>query len=167
MKWKWIIVFISSLTFLGNAYGQGSFLYLKKIGSKRSIRFYKGENIKLKLREETHFVSGEIQSLGKDTLTLLNTKVPISDIELVYIRNKNVSWFSFRSSPSKLLTAGILLPAVDALNQSINDNRNVNIGRGIWITSVVLVGYSFLLKAIEPRYFQVDQKHKITIIDKS
>ncbi len=149
-----------------DAFAQQPFLYLKKLGGRREVRFFSGEEIRFQLKGDPYFVSGPIEGFGDDYFVVFGTEVYLKDIDRFDIKGKNVSWFSFRSSPGKLMMAGLALPIVDVGNQLITEKEGkVNLHPSVIIVSAALITASIILRLIEPKYFVLGEKRKAVIVN--
>lgn len=161
-----VLFLLFSFIFSGFTTSAQSFLYLKKLGGSRSTKYLIGDEIKFQLKGDPYFTTGAIESFGTDYFVIFDTPVFIKDIARIDIRKKNVSWFSFRSSPNKLFIAGIFLPIVDIGNQLITEKKNsVKVHKSIWLTSIGLVVSGIGLRIIAPKYFELGYKRKAVIIN--
>ena len=76
-----------------------SYLELKKLGKKRKIEFFSGEEIRFKIKNDENFSMARITGIYDDYINFNNIRVNIDDIELIDIRHKswiyNI-WYKFR-----------------------------------------------------------------------
>ncbi len=159
-----LITFLFSWTSV-DAFAQQQFLYLKKLGGKREVRFFRGEEIRFQLKGDPHFVTGTIEDFGENYLVVFGTEVYLENIARIDIKSKKVSWFSFESSTGTMLMAGLALPIVDVANQLITEKEGkVNLHPSVIIVSAVLVTASLILKLLEPKYFVLGEKRTAVIV---
>ncbi|MEM9327189.1 MAG: hypothetical protein AAGA85_16090 [Bacteroidota bacterium] len=142
-----------------------AFLYLKKLGGKQEVKFFKGEEIRFQLRGDEYFVSGQIEGFGVEAFIVHGTEVSLKDVDRYDIRNKRTSGFDYQTSSAVMLTAGIALPLVDLGNQFIVEGRDrVRLHPSIIITSASLIVGSFIIRWLEPRYFVPGRKKRAIIV---
>ncbi len=157
------IFFLASLSTEGQ-----TFLYLKKLGGKRSVKYYAYDEVKFQLKGDPYFTTGKIQGFGEDHFVVHDTEVYLEDIARFDIRDKNVTYFSFRSSPGKLMFAGFLLPLADFTNRTVVSGEEASVPhKSIWISSLALFSAGITLRLIAPKYFELGTKRKAVIVTKS
>ncbi len=163
-RWILIAIFWS----LGGSAIAQHILYLKKLGGSRSVKYQVQDEIKFQLRGDTYFTSGKIEGFGSDYFIIHETEVYLKDIWRFDISDKNVTYFSFRSSPGKLMFAGILLPLADFTNQTVVAGNSASWPpNSIIIASGSLILAGLGLRLIAPRYFKLGTRRIAVIIEKS
>lgn len=143
-------------------YAQASdnpYLLLTKIGSGFQLRIEQYEELTFRLKDEEYFVSGIIEDFTDSSFYVYETEIPLREIAEIDIRNKNHSIWSFRSSPGKLVTAGIMLMTMDLLNQREKISKKISIISG----SLILAGV--IMKIAERKYFAPGKRNKLHIIN--
>ena len=128
-----------------------SFIYLKKVGGNFERRIYINDTIRFKLKGDDYFTRGGIELLTDSSFYVYNTEVLLKDIEAVDVNRGFLGM--------KVLIAGLLLPAIDIMNQSYPPSEEIlKISGG-------LIGVAVLLAIFRKRYFKPDKKnHKMKII---
>ncbi len=114
--------------------------------------------MRFQLKNETNWINGTIEGFTDSSFLIHETEVMLNDISVIDIRGKNHSTWSFKSSPGKLIFAGLAFPIVDMLNQ-----RQV-VTPGILIISGGLIVAGIVMKAIERKEFSPGDRNRIRII---
>lgn len=141
-------------------------LYLKKVGGPFELTYSLKESIRIKLEGEHDFNSGTIQSFTDSSFITMDTEILLDQIACIDIRGKNFSMFSFRSSPGKLMIAGLLLPPVDYINNRVvQSEKNTRIESGILMLSGGLLLSGVALRLLEKKKFKPGKRHKMAILD--
>ena len=131
-----IIVFLvlSALSF--SVSGQ-TFLVLEKMGTKKRFEFYPGEQIEVKLNNDTYFTRLNILALGDSSINTENQNVMLSDIMAVQVKGKN--GFLKYAGPL-LMIAGAALFTFDIINQTVVQGGGYDFSPGVAAVSASLIG---------------------------
>lgn len=154
---KIFFLFILSSGLLCQIHAQ-SHLYMNALGKPFQLRIYEEEYIKFRFEGDKNFTSGIIESFTDSGFYIHETHVLLSDIERFDIRGKNFGIWSFRSSPGKLMIAGLFFPLIDIINHNSPPAPNTLLISGILFTSGIV------MKSIQRKYFIPGPRNKVSII---
>ncbi|MEJ2003430.1 MAG: hypothetical protein P8X57_00350 [Cyclobacteriaceae bacterium] len=148
-----------------SASAQERYLLLRKVGKPYQIIFEEGEQMRFRVKGEKHFVEDYIQGLSGDYIRFHYYNIHLDEIEAIDVRDRNFTVFSFRSSPGKLIVAGVGLIVIDQANQVLIRDEPAGLSTGTAIVAGSLVASGFLLRAIQKKYFRPGGKFKIEIVN--
>lgn len=103
------------------------FLALEKRGKNKRIRFYPGDKIVFQLKNDPNIYQPIIEQVSDNSITVYDTKIPLSEIKYIYIRPKRRL---IRLVKSFLFIFGIGYIVIDAVNHSFTTNRDVLVTGG-------------------------------------
>ena len=111
------IYIILFFVFVSNNLHSQYYLELKKASKIKSFKFFPGEKIRFKLKDDENFTQGYITGISEDKLRFNYIEVSVSDIEIVDIRNKSSNFFK---SGGKYIAGGsIAFFIIDFVNLSL------------------------------------------------
>jgi len=148
-----------------SAFAQERYLLLRKVGKPYQIIFYEGESMRFRVKGEKYFVEDFIQGLSGNSIRFHYYNIQLDEIDAIDVRSRNFTVFSFRSSPGKLIIAGIGLIAIDQLNQVVIRDEPAGVSTGTAIVAGSLIASGFILRLIQKKYFRPGGKYKIEIVD--
>ena len=121
-----------------------SYLELKKLGKKRKIEFFSGEEIRFKIKNDENFSMARITGIYDDYINFNNIRVNIDDIELIDIRHKSSNTFKGIGYIISGTSLGFF--AIDIINLSVVQKntlkRSFNEKIGITSLSGIFLGIS-------------------------
>lgn len=103
------------------------FLSLEKRGKNKRLRFYAGDQIIFQLKNDPNIYKPIIEAVDENSITVFETKIPLSEIEYIYIRPQRRLLRLLRSF---LVIAGVGYILIDLVNHSFNPNKDVLIRGG-------------------------------------
>ena len=128
-----VLVLITGLSF--SASGQ-TFLVLEKMGTKKRYEFQQGTQIEVLLNNDDFYTRLTILNLGDSAIFSESDTVIFSSIKAVKLRGEN-TWLKI-AGPS-LMLAGVLLFAIDAINQTAVSGGSYEVSTGVAVASTTLV----------------------------
>ena len=143
-----------------------SYLYLKKLGGANFMRYRLQDEIRFQLKGDDRFASGTITQFGENFFMIHETKIYLDSLYRIDIRNKSGLSRGMRGSSNPLITASILLPLADFVNNTVVSGEEADMPhRSVWIGSLALLGAGIGLKLLAPKYFELGPKRKAVIIN--
>jgi hypothetical protein len=134
------------------------FLYLTKINRNFQLKYFAGNEIRLRLHEQEYFTSGIIEGFTDSSLIIHSTEILLASIAQIDIQGLNYSVWSYRSSPGKLIIAGLLLPLVELGNTG-------RIGPSIGISSLLILSSGITMRLLEPKFFIPGGRNKMNVVN--
>ena len=145
------IIFIMSFS---NLCFSQNFLELKKIGMKKKIEFYPGEEIRFKLKNDENFSRAYITGVYDGYMNLNRIKINFEDIERVDIREKSSNTFIGIGKTLFVVSLGYL--TIDLVNltvvRGISLKNAFNQNQALISFSGLTLGIS--LQFIKKKYFK-------------
>ncbi len=132
-----IIMSIHCFLSVNQVYGQDKYLVLEKMGRKKRIVFYPGDEITFKMKNSDLEITDAIVDLHDSLILFLNSYVRPKEIEYVKLE-RNVGLLSPSNGP-KLIIAGVGLFLIDQLNNSIIQGNELRINDDIVKTSLIMI----------------------------
>ncbi len=140
------------------------FILLKRGANQKSqIRFYPGEEITYKSKKIGYFITDIIQSVDKDYIHMRENIISPEDIEAIDIRRKDPRNKTLRNLNALLISAGVILISAETIN-SLYQNREVSIDKGVGLTSGIILGTGLAMIPIRYKTFKNQGRNKIQII---
>ena len=131
-----------------------SYLELKKLGKKRKIEFFSGEEIRFKIKNDENFSMARITGIYDDYINFNNIRVNIDDIESIDIRNKSSD--AFKGVGYIISGASLGYFVIDIFNMAVVQKntlkRSFNEKIAISSLSGVFIGISITF--IKKKYFK-------------
>lgn len=139
------------MLFCINASGQRKLL-IGKFGKPAKYIFDEGETIRIRLTSEKHWNKAIIQHIGKDYITLHNTRIALDEIAAVDIRNSGKNRF-LKTLASISAIGGLGFAAIDQLNRTLIRNEPGIDKKSLAISGTFLIagGIFLLLKKKQVR----------------
>jgi len=119
-----------------NAYAQ-TFLVLEKMGTKKRFEFHPGQTVTVRLYGDKFYTPLVINGFGDKSIIAADKTYPLQDIYMVKIPDRSPV---IRGSGFTLMVAGVLLFAIDALNQTVVQGSYYKFSPGVAIASGALIG---------------------------
>jgi hypothetical protein len=159
---KFLLLFISFNLLAGFCFGQ-RFLALDVYGISRlkRIKFFPGDEIRFKMKNDHTLYKGEITVLGDSSFDIEGMNVPLKIVTRIYVDKGN---FLTKDIASFLFDAGVGFIILNTLNNALNnitpilDKRAVIIGG-----SLALAGEAMRLSA--KKRYRIGENRQLKIID--
>lgn len=145
-----ILFIFCCMSFQGISQGQ-RYLVLDKPGSVKRIRYYVGEELKFKLKDDKTVYTDVIEDVGDSSIKIRGTQIPLKDIRMV-IRYKEGGLLN--QAIYILPRAGILYFLADTFNPVFRGG-SVDVSR-----SGIIVGSSFVAGGLFLKLFK-KKKYRI------
>jgi len=131
-----------------------NYLELKKLGKKRKIEFFPGEEIRFKIKNDESFSIARISGIYDDYLNFNNIQVNLKDIESIDIRNKSSD--ALKGVGYIVSGASLGYFTIDIFNMTVVQGntlkKSFNEKMGITSLSGIFVGISITF--IKKKYFK-------------
>ena len=114
-----------------------TFLVLEKMGTKKRFEYRIGDKMEIMLNTDDYFTKIRLLGLADSALFTENLEIDFSTITAVKL-NKNANFF--KVSGPVLMFAGVVLFAIDLINQSVVQGGGYQFSSGVAIASTTLVG---------------------------
>lgn len=153
------IVFLFLLTM--PAFGQGQrFLALDKPGKVKRLRYYVGDEIKIKLKGDKLVYTDQIEEITDTSLVIRKTHIPIRNIRAV-VRFKQGGLLN--QAISKLPIAGAFYFLADTFNPVFYGGE-VEVSRSGIIVGSSLIASSFALRLVRKRTYRINQYRTLKVL---
>ncbi len=164
-KWvKFILVFVILLSAQVSFSQSKDFILLKRgTNLKSQIRYYPGEEITYKSDKIGYFVTDIITGIDQEYIYLTENILAPKNILEIDIRNKDPRNSTLRNLNALVLGAGLILISAESIN-SIYQQCEFSIDRGIGLTSGILVGTGLALLPLRYKTFKNHKRNKIQLI---
>tara|TARA_B100002052_G_scaffold103197_1_gene95226 strand:+ start:1286 stop:1837 length:552 start_codon:yes stop_codon:yes gene_type:complete len=131
-----------------------SYLELKKLGKKRKIEFFSGEEIRFKIKNDENFSMARITGIYDNYINFNNIRVNIDDIELIDIRHKSSNTFKGIGYIISGTSLGFF--AIDIINLSVVQKNTLkrSFNEKIGITSLTGIFLGISITFIKKKYFK-------------
>ncbi|MGM0946814.1 MAG: hypothetical protein ACQEW9_16675 [Bacteroidota bacterium] len=151
-----------------NSFAQSEDFLLVKRGfqEKKYLRFYTGESITYKSKKLGYFVTDQIRGFSQDYIFLSENILALEDILEIDIRNKDKRNSTLKNLNFLILGSGIILLTAESIN-SLYQNREFSIDRGVGLTSGILLGTGLALLPIRYKTFKNQGRGRLQIILKN
>ena len=138
-----------------------SYLELKKLGKKRKIEFFSGEEIRFKIKNDENFSMARITGIYDDYINFNNIRVNIDDIELIDIRHKSSNTFKGIGYIISGTSLGFF--AIDIINLSVVQKNTLkrSFNEKIGITSLTGIFLGISIHFIKKKYFKNNGLNRI------
>lgn len=113
-------------------------MVLEKMGTKKRYMYYIGEQINYQLLGQKTFESSLVTNILDSGFVANNDTISFSTISSVNIKNKRKLTIVDAAGPV-LISAGVILFAIDAINRGIVQEGGYTWDSGIGTTSAILV----------------------------
>lgn len=131
----------------------------KPAGREKRLRFFEGDRLTFRLKNDPTRYSGIITHLEDQSLYIGDTRVLLSDIDAITIRNRYKDSGILNSAPFILPLAGLIYFAADGLNPGSK------ISSGTYIVSGSLIGTGVIIKLFQKKTYRIDGTRRLKIID--
>jgi len=144
------------------AYSQDKYLVLEKLGRKKRIVLYPGDEITYKIKNSDLEISDAITDFHDSLVLLTNSYVKPKEID--YVRIEHAEGFLSPSNGPKLIIAGVSLFFIDQLNYSIIQGNDFRLDKDILKTSLILVMGGAIWKSFRYTKFRNRGNRRIRIV---
>jgi len=121
----------------GDVYGQDKYLVLEKLGTKRRVVFYPGDEVIFKMKGSDLEITDVITDLQDSLILFVNSYVKPAEID--YIKLEHTKGFMSPSNGPKLIIAGVVLFLIDQLNYSVIQGNDFRLDKEIGYASLIMV----------------------------
>ena len=157
------IYIILFFIFVSNNLHSQYYLELKKASQTKSFKFFPGEKIRFKLKDDENFTQAYITGISEDKLRFNYIEVPVSDIEIVDIRRKSSNFF--KSSGKYIAGGSIAFFIIDFVNLSLVQKVKYKdvYNKDLLIRCSLSFGVGALFTFVKRKYFVKKQMNRIRI----
>jgi len=147
------IYIILFFIFVSNNLHSQYYLELKKVSQTKSFKFFPGEKIRFKLKDDENFTQAYITGISEDKLRFNYIEVSVSDIEIVDIRHKSSNFF--KSSGKYIAGGSISFFIIDFMNLSLVQKVKYKdvYNKDLLIGCSLSFGVGALLTFVKRKYF--------------
>ena len=114
-----------------------TFLVLEKMGTKKRFEFHPGQTVTVRLYGDKFYTPLVIKGFGDKSIVTESKSYPLQDIYMVKIPDRSPA---IRGSGFTLMVAGVLLFAIDGLNQTVVQGSYYKFSPGVAMASGALIG---------------------------
>ena len=138
-----------------------NYLELKKLGNKRKIEFFPGEEIRFKIKNDENFSSARITGIYEDYINFNNIKVDLNNIELIDIRNKSSD--TFKGVGYIVSGASLGYFSIDIFNMTVVQGNTLkkSFNEKIGISSLTGIFIGISITFIKKKYFKNQGMNRI------
>ncbi|MDN5203001.1 hypothetical protein QQ008_16545 [Fulvivirgaceae bacterium BMA10] len=141
------------------------FLLLSQRGAKKRVKINQGDVLRFKFKGDDRFYQDKIVNLAEGLIFLETTIINVKDVGVIDIRDHKDRSFNLPQYAAALPVAGVGYFLIDQVNNSIVDGNKLRIDEKVARTSGILIGLGFLIKWTERKYFKVNDRNRIQVID--
>ena len=138
------------------------FLALDKPGKIKRVRFFVGQEITFRLKNDPITYRDYITAIDDSSFTIFGTKVPIRDVDRIILRSN--SWFVNQGSVL-LPAAGVIYFLADNLNPVIQGNEGFSVSRGSVVVAAGLVGTGIILRIFAKRSHKIGNNKRLRVLE--
>jgi hypothetical protein len=159
MRFILIILCIS----ISNKVFTQNILELGRANSFKTISFYEGESLRFKKSNEDYFITARISGITDDKIKFNNIEIPVSDIDVIDVREKSSNFMRRFGTYFSGASAGYFL--IDFINLSVVQKASAAdvYDDKILIGCSVGIGLGFGLRQIKRKYFKRKKLNRIWI----
>jgi hypothetical protein len=159
MRFILIILCIS----ISNKVFTQNILELGRANSFKTMSFYEGENLRFKKSNEDYFIIARISGITDDKIKFNNIEIPVSDIDVIDVREKSSNFMRRFGTYFSGASAGYFL--IDFINLSVVQKASAAdvYDDKILIGCSVGIGLGFGLRQIKRKYFKRKKLNRIWI----
>lgn len=132
-------------------------LILTKLGKRKQITFNEGDEIWLKINNESNYVGGLIIGLRDSTIKFRYFEIPVKEITEVNIDGMSFGGFNVGQYGPVIMGGGPIYLGIDYLNQG-----DVTTSTLIQAASITTIGY--VLWKIRRKKFKVRKRNRLQIV---
>jgi|TARA_B100001063_G_scaffold246601_1_gene286519 hypothetical protein len=159
MRFILIILCIS----ISNKVFTQNILELGRANSFKTMSFYEGESLRFKKSNEDYFITARISGITDDKIKFNNIEIPVSDIDVIDVREKSSNFMRRFGTYFSGASAGYFL--IDFINLSVVQKASAAdvYDDKILIGCSVGIGLGFGLRQIKRKYFKRKKLNRIWI----
>lgn len=157
MKYKKHIVLSVILTSLAMFSFAQTFMVLEKMGTKKRYIYYVGEQIEYKMPNSDSYNRGVLTNILDSAFVVQTDTIMFSSVKSVNINNKRKSNIINAAGPV-LITAGVVLLAIDVINRGLIQDGGYTWDAGIGATSTALVATGALIIILKKNKISLNRK---------
>lgn len=139
------------------------YLVLDKPGKVTRLRFYAGTQISFKLTGEKRIYTGKIDAIGKQSIVIFNTELPIRDIRKVRVPQRAPMGKFLYGLGSGLRGIGSLFALIGGGNYLLTQDKEN--GRVTAQAGVALFGVGQLFRGFNRRTYKINQNRQLKTIE--
>ena len=158
----YILVGVCYLLSVSEVYGQDKYLVLEKLGRKKRVVFYPGDEITYKMINSDLRITDVIADLHDSLILFSNSYVKPGEIE--YIRLEHIEGFLSPSNGPKLIIAGVALFIIDQLNNSVIQGNEFRLDEDITKISMIMVVGGVIWRSFRYSRFKNKNNRRIRIV---
>ncbi|MFC2126696.1 hypothetical protein ACFLU5_18070 [Bacteroidota bacterium] len=143
-------------------YSQDKYLVLEKLGRKKRIVLYPGDEITFKMKNSDLEITDAITDLHDSLVLLTNSYIKPKEID--YVRIEHTKGFLSPSNGPKLIIAGVSLFIIDQFNHSILQGNDFRVDKDILKASFILVIGGAIWKSFRFSKFRNKGNRRIRIV---
>ena len=138
-------------------------LELGRANSFKTMSFYEGESLRFKKSNEDYFITARISGITDDKIKFNNIEIPVSDIDVIDVREKSSNFMRRFGTYFSGASAGYFL--IDFINLSVVQKASAAdvYDDKILIGCSVGIGLGFGLRQIKRKYFKRKKLNRIWI----
>ncbi|MAD59540.1 MAG: hypothetical protein CMB81_04315 [Flammeovirgaceae bacterium] len=138
-------------------------LELGRANSFKTMSFYEGESLRFKKSNEDYFITARISGITDDKIKFNNIEIPVSDINVIDVREKSSNFMRRFGTYFSGASAGYFL--IDFINLSVVQKASAAdvYDDKILIGCSVGIGLGFGLRQIKRKYFKRKKLNRIWI----
>ena len=143
-------------------FSQDKYLVLEKLGRKKRIVFYPGDQITYKMMNSDLRITDAIVDFHDSLILFSNSYVKPGEID--YIRLEHTKGFLSPSNGPKLIIAGVALFVIDQLNNSVLQGNEFRLDEDITKASLIMVVGGIIWKSLRYSRFRNKNNRRIRIV---
>ena len=153
------IYYLLSIT---EVYSQDKYLVLEKLGRKKRVVFYPGDEISYKMKNSDLQITNVIVDFHDSLILFSNSYIKPKEID--YVRLEHTEGFLSPSNAPKLIVAGITLFIIDQLNNSVLQGNEFRLDEDITKVSLIMVVSGTIWKSLRYSRFRNKKNRRIRIV---
>ena len=164
LKYRFLNLFFCLFFFSANLFCQSfEYLVIEKPGTSKRYVYIKGDEIKLKLLNESVYLSGNIELFLDSSLVIDGHSIKLSEIEQIK-RNRAGEFMPKAISLSyKLPVAGILLMLFEGISAELQ-NETPLVEENTMVIAGALIAGGILLRTLVHNNIKLNGKYKARIV---
>ncbi|MBA9078854.1 hypothetical protein [Rufibacter quisquiliarum] len=141
-----------------------TYLLLNKTGKLKRYRFYVGDQIMFRVKNDSRFYSGSITAIKDSAFYFQNTRIPLERVAQIRMRNHTGGKKVLNYSSVVLKSAGSIFTLVGAINFITHSDDRVD---GLHTMGAALTMYAagVGLKALTKRTYNLEKKWQLKVVE--
>lgn len=140
------------------------FLVLEKMGTKKRYEYYTGDDIIFKTPNEDYFSKATISGITDSLIYFGDHSIAIAEITDIDISSIRKSSFATYAG-SYMMVGGVLLLALDAVNQTLVQGGSYESSTGVFVASGALIGTGALLVFAKKNKKKLDKWWRLRYVE--